>query len=180
MKKFLIILIIIFICGILSADVCLKQLKESNVLVGLEYYEQYATANIAFKDVFWNVLYERIKFFAFLILLCFTPMKEKIGSILMPLFFFVWGFFLMSCIIELGAGGFVIGLACVFPHGILYVAAVWLLVRQKHTRGYHLKNKIGINIGRFLFFALLFITACVMESLMGTHFIPWVIRLSTI
>ena len=34
MKKFLIILIIIFICGVLSADICLKEIKESEVVFG--------------------------------------------------------------------------------------------------------------------------------------------------
>ena len=60
MKKFLIVLIIIFICGILSADVCLKQMKESDVLLGIDFYEQYATSKLEFKNVFWNILYQRI------------------------------------------------------------------------------------------------------------------------
>ena len=63
MKKFLIVLIIIFICGILSADVCLNEIKESEVLVGIDFYKEYANAKLAYKDVFWNNLYERIKLF---------------------------------------------------------------------------------------------------------------------
>ena len=78
MKKFLIVLIIVFICGVLSADVCLKQVEDSAVVVGRDVYEQYATAKLTFKHVFWNILYERIKLFGVLLLLCFTPIKEKI------------------------------------------------------------------------------------------------------
>ena len=68
MKKFLIVLIILFICGLLSADICLEQIKDSEVLVGADFYEQYANTKQMFKDVFWNVLYERMKLFGALLL----------------------------------------------------------------------------------------------------------------
>ena len=54
MKKFLIVLIILFVCGLLSADVCLKEI-EDNAVVGREVYEQYASAKLTFKNVFWDV-----------------------------------------------------------------------------------------------------------------------------
>lgn len=180
MKKFLIVLIIIFICGILSADVCIKQIEESQVLVGIDFYKEYANTKLAFKDVFWNILYERVKLFSVLLLLCFTPLKEKIGIILAPVFSYIWGFFLMSCIIELGIAGLVVGLASVLPHGLLYFGVIWMLLSKRRTRSYHTKDRVAINIATYLFMILLFITACVVESLVGTHFIPWVIRLSLI
>lgn len=180
MKKFLIVLIIIFICGVLSADICLEQIKDSEVLVGLDFYKEYANAKLAFKDVFWNILYERIKLFMVLILLCFTPIKEKIGVVFAPVFSFIWGFFLMNCIIELGVAGLVVGLASVLPHGFLYGGVIWMLLGKRYARSYHTKNRIAWNIASYIFMILLFITGCVLESLIGTHFIPWVIRLSLI
>ena len=180
MKKFLIVSIIIFICGILSADVCLNQIRDSKVLIGLEFYKEYANAQLAFKDVFWNILYERMKLFGALLLLCFTPIKEKMGSILAPIFSFVWGFFLMSCIIELGIAGLIVGLASVIPHGFLYGGVIWMVLGRRRTRSYHTRDRIALNILSYIFVLLLFITGCVMESLVGTHFIPWIIRLSLI
>ena len=180
MKKFLIILIILFICGILSADVCMKQMKESSVIVGIEVYEQYANAKLIFKDVFWNMLYERLKLFVILFLLCFTPLKEKVGTLLAPVFSFIWGFFLMSCIIELGVAGLVVGLASVLPHGILYGGVIVILIGRRRRRTYEVKSRFAIDMGIYIFLLLLFITACIIESLIGTHFIPWVIRLSLI
>ena len=165
MKKFLIILIIIFICGILSADVCLKQMKESTVIIGIEVYEQYAHAKLTFGVLF---------------LLCFTPMKEKMGVFLTTLFSFIWGFFLMSCIIELGVAGLVVGLASVLPHGVLYAAVLAIMIGRRRRRTYHVKSRLAIDIGVYIFLLLLFTTACIIESLIGTHFIPWVIRLSLI
>lgn len=180
MKKLLFVLIIIFICGVLSADICLKQIQESDIFIGSEVYEQYATSKIMFKDVFWNVFYERVKLFTGIVLLCFTPLKERLGIILAPIFSFIWGFFLMSCIVELGASGLVVGLASVLPHGIFYGGSIWFLLGGIRRRGYHVKNQVAMNLGKYIFVVLLFITACVIESLVGIHFIPWVIRLSLV
>ena len=180
MKKFLIILIIVFICGILSADVCLKEIKDSEVLVGLDFYKQYANTKLVFRDVFWNLLYERVKLFVGIILLCFTPMKERLGIILGLIFSFIWGFFLMACIVELGVAGLVVGLASVLPHGIFYASGIALLLGIGRSRSYKLKKQIAQNISRYLFVILWFFTACVIENLIGTHLIPWIIRLSLI
>ena len=180
MKKFLIILIIIFICGILSADICMQQMKESNAFIGLEGYKQYANAKLTFQHVFWNIMYERVKLLGIVVLLCFTPLKERMGLLLGAGFCFIWGFFLMSCIIELGVAGLVVGLASVLPHGILYGVAIGFLLGGGRARRYQHKNQIARKISVYLFVLLLFVTACVIESLIGTHFIPWIIRLSLI
>lgn len=180
MKKFLIILIIIFICGILSADICLKEIKESEVLIGLELYEQYANTKQVFKAVFWNILYDRLKLFIGIGVLCFTPLKERIGLIMAPLFSFIWGFYLMSCIIELSVAGLVVGLASVLPHGVFYGTVIWMLTSRRELRRYYVKNNVVKNLGAYLFTILLFVTGCIIESLVATHFIPWVIRLSLI
>lgn len=180
MKKFLIVLMIIFICGVLSADVCLKQIEESDVFLGVDFYEQYANAKMTFKNVFWNVLYERTKLLGILLVFSLTPIKEKIGIILLPLFSFVWGFYIMSCIIELGVAGIVVGLASVLPHGLFYGMGIGGLFIGGKDRVYHHKNQGVIHIAKYMFILLLLLTACVIESLVGTHFIPWVIRLSLI
>ena len=144
------------------------------------FYKEYANAKLAFKDVFWNLLYERMKLFGVVLLLCFTPIKEKVASVLAPVFSFIWGFFLMSCIIELGVAGLVVGLASVIPHGFLYGGVIWMVLGKHRTRSYHTRDRIALNIVSYIFVLLLFITGCVIESLIGTHFIPWVIRLSLI
>lgn len=178
MKKFLVILFIIFICGILSADLCLKEMQDSDVLLGIEFYKQFANAKLMFKDVFWNVFYERIKLFGILILFCFTPIKNKMSVILMPLFSFVWGFYLMSCVVELGVAGVLVGLASVIPHGGFYGAVIATIILRGRRKNYYVRNAIASNIVIYLLLVLMFITGCVMESLISVHFIPWVIRLS--
>lgn len=180
MKKFLLMLLILFTCGIVSADLCIENLINSNSLLEIEVYEGYANAELTFHDVFWNILYERAKLVAILILLCFTPMKDKIAVLLVSVFSFAWGFFCMSCISELGMAGVVVGIASVLPHGLLYGGIVVLILARRNRHSYHQQNQLVISVVTYIVMILMFITGCIIESIMGTHFIPWVIRLGLI
>lgn len=180
MKKFLLMLLILFLCGIISADLCIEKLVNSNALLDIEMYEGYANANLAFQDVFWNILYERAKLVVILVLLCFTPIKEKISIFLISIFCFAWGFFCMSCISELGMAGIVVGIGSVLPHGILYGGIVALLLFRKNTYSYYHKESVPFSAITYIAIILMFLTGCIFESIMGTHFIPWVIRLGLI
>lgn len=180
MKKFFLMLILFFICGFVSADLCMEELKESNVLLQLEVYESYANARFAFKDIFWNLLYERLKLFGILVLLMFTPLREKLSVIFLSVFAFCFGFFFMSSIVELGAAGFVVAFASILPHGLFYAGVISLMLKNRRLRSFHQRDQILIKAGTYMFLLLLFVTGCVVEGLMATNFIPWVIRLSLI
>lgn len=182
MKKFFLMLAIIFICGVVSAEVCMDLLNDSSVLLDLEVYKGYANAKLFFQDVFWNILYERIKLFVFIILLCFTPLRNFLAGLIVSVFSFIWGFFIMSCIAELGLAGVVVGIASVIPHGLFYGAMIMMMLsgREGHSYTYQNSERIALNIANVVIMILLLITGCVLESLVSTHFIPWVIRLSLI
>ena len=175
-------LAIIFISGIISADVCVDILKGSSVLLDLEIYKYYANAKLVYQDVFWNILYERIKLFAFITLLCFTPLRSYLVSIIVSVFSFIWGFFIMSCIRELGMAGVVVGITSVVPHGLLYGILIMMILGggNRHSYTYQNRGRIVLNIANTIIIILLLLTGSVMESLVSTHFIPWVIRLSMI
>ena len=182
MKKSFFILAILFVCGVISADICTEILKEGNKLFNLDMYKTYANAELVYRDIFWNILYERIKLFGFLLLLCFTPIRRYIGAIVICLFSFIWGFYIMICIVELGLAGVVVGIACVLPHGLLYGIMLTMIFAKNEIRTYSYQSKgtIGRNIVDIFSVLLLFITGCVLESIVSTHFIPWLIRLSMI
>ena len=180
MKKFLLMLLVLFICGIISADLCIEKLVNSNALLDIEMYEGYANANLAFKDVVWNILYERAKLVIILILLCFTPIKDKISVLLISIFVFAWGFFLMSCITELGMAGIVVGISSVLPHSLFYGAIIAVLLVKNNRHHYRQREMVVLNAVTYIAIIMLFITGCIIESIMGTHFIPWVIRLGLI
>lgn len=180
MKKSFFMLAILFICGIVSADVCINIIKDSSALVDLEMYKGYANARLVYQDVVWNIIYERLKLIAFLRLLCVTPIREKLGVLIVSVFSFIWGFYIMSCILELGLAGVVIGIAAVLPHGFLYGVLIIMMLGERNVHNYHYKSKVTLNILSYIVMFLLFLTGCVIESLVSTHFIPWVIRLSLI
>lgn len=180
MKKFVLMLCIIFLCGFISADLCMEKLADSHALLDIEMYEGYANADIAFKDVFWNILYERIKLVLILGLLCFTPMKESVSVVLVSAFSFAWGFFFMTCISQLGMAGIVVGIASVLPHSIFYGGIFAILIFRKNKYSYYQKDRMVLGVASYIAILFLFAAGCVIESVMGTHFIPWVIRLSLI
>ena len=97
-KKFLWILCILFICGIISADICINELAYSKALLDIKIYQDYANAKLVFKDVFCSILYERIKQMVLLIILCFTPIKERVAFLLVSVLAFLWGFFFQGIV----------------------------------------------------------------------------------
>jgi len=173
-------LIIFFVCGFISADLCIEELQKNDVLLQLEVYKEFANAKLLFRDIFWNILYERIKLFGVIILLCFTPLKDKLFPVFLSIFSFVWGFFFMNTITELGVAGVVVSLGAVLPQGLFYMGVFSIILKERSERKYRYKNQVVRMITMILFVVLLFITGCVIESLMSTHFIPWVIRLSLV
>lgn len=173
-------LFVFFLCGIISADICMNVIKDSQVLMDLEIYEGYANTDMVYRDVFWNVLYERIKLFGFLFLICFTPLKRHLGILLVSIFSFIWGFFMMSCVKALGMAGVVVGIFSVLPHGMFYAILLFLMIKNRDSYIYRQKSEKAVYILNIIVMLLLLLTGCVVESLIGTHFIPWVIRLSLI
>lgn len=180
MKKSFFILVILFICGIVSADICVKMIEESEILVSMQMYKDYANAKLVFQNVFWNILYERLKLFLLLGILVFMPVRERLVIFLLAIFSFMWGFFSMSSVLGLGIAGVVVSIAAVLPHGLLYGGVLGLMFQKRRIHSYHTKDKIALNISTCILGLLLFVTGCVVESLVSTHFIPWVIRLSLI
>lgn len=180
MKKFLLMLFLFFLCGIISADLCIEELKLGNVMLDIDTYRAYAHAELTFKDVFWNICYERIKLVLLCVLLSMTSMRGKIGFVFICMFSFIWGYFLMGCISVLGIAGVVVGIGSVIPHGIIYGSMLVIMFYEKKTYTYKRREKLVVNTTSYVLMCLLFLTACIIESLMGTHVIPWVIRLGLI
>lgn len=86
----------------------------------------------------------------------------------------------MSCVAELGLVGVVIAITAVIPHGILYMGILFLILHRNEKYNYHQRDRMVFGSVTYVAVILLFLTGCIIESLMGTHFIPWVIRLGLI
>ena len=180
MKRFLLVLAILFISGIIAADLCVQELQGKDILTGPEVFKGYAYSKVAFKNVVWNILYERGKLMVCLLILFLTPLRNKMPVIFFGVFSFCFGFFMMNCILALNFVGIIVAIASVIPHGLLYMGVFGVLFQSHPGRGYRSTEKIPQKLATYLFLLLLFITGCVMECVMGIHFIPWVIRLSLV
>lgn len=178
MKRFLSIIIIIFLCGIITAEICFEQADEANYLLNLDRFRKLAYNQPPFGRILWDLVYERGKMFAFLLLLYLTPIRERVLLLGMIWFAFSYGFFLMSCMITLGIVGFVVAVTGVFPHWICYIGLLIYLVRRSHFRGYYGLNVLTQRVVTVGTVVVIFATGCVLECFMGVHFIPWLIRLS--
>ena len=162
MKKIVWIFLIVFLCGIVVADICTNKLLMADVVLTGEGLRKYATSKIVFNDVIWNLFYERLKQLICVLILRITPLKRYIAVSLIGILVFAFGFFTMSCILAIGFVGILIGLASVFPHGLLYIGGFNFLQSNR------------------ILAVMFFITGCVIECVIGVHFVPWIIRLSMI
>ena len=180
MKKLIVALFLVFICGIIAADICTSKLLSEEVIISMDILKKYAYSKINFNDVIWNLLYERLKQFVCILLFRITPLKNYISIILIGILLFCFGFFSMSCILAIGFVGILIGIACILPHGGLYFCSYYMLSKQTRVYSYQQPNKIPQKVIAYLLAIVFFVTGCVMECVIGVHFIPWIIRLSMI
>lgn len=180
MKKSVFLLLLLLICGMVSADVLATMSDFENIVIGAKEYRAYAYSEVAFKEMFWKLLYARGKMLVMLALISILPIREKILPFIAYLFTYGYGFFFMSCLMEMGIAGIPISLSAILPHGILYGIGISLMFRRRELRSYQMNKRIGYQAGGAVMIVLLFITGCIIECFIGTEFMPWVIRLSMI
>lgn len=179
MKKLLIIQILVLLCGLVTADLCIRHLQDADILMSQTMFQAYAFEKLTFQRLIWNIVYERGKLIFCVLLLSFTPLRNKLFVIALTICSFCVGFFTMSCICALGFVGVVVALASILPHGIVY-AILFLLFLYGNKERYHFRPNVVKMIPKYLFMILLFFTACVLECVIGVHFVPWMIRLSLV
>ena len=180
MKKILLALVIVFLCGIIVADISVNKLLDTEVILNAEILKTYATSKIVFNDVIWNLLYERIKQFICILLCRITPLRNYISIVIIVILLFCLGFFTMSCVLAVGFVGILIGIASVFPHGVFYYGSYRFLCAREKIYAYQNPSVIPQKIVTYVLAILFFVTGCVLECVIGVHFIPWLIRLSMI
>lgn len=180
MKKILIMLLLLFLCGMISGDIIVGDLKEENVVLGMEVYKNYAYSKREFETVFWQILFERCKCLIFVVILALTPLRSKLPLVLVGIFTFTMGFFTMSNLISLGAVGLLVSLSIFLPQLIFYGGTIFAFYRGQEIRRFRQGEKLIFHALSFVLALLLFVAGCVVECLIGVHFIPWMIRLSLI
>ena len=173
-------LLLLFLCGMISGDIIAGDLKEDSVILGLEVYKEYAYSKPKFELVFWQIFFERCKCLGFVAILAITPLREKLPVVLTGIYVFAMGFFTMSSLISLGAVGLLVALFVFLPQIVFYGGMLLVLYRGHTSRRFRQGEKVAFYAIRILLILLLFAAGCVVECLVGVHFIPWMIRLSLV
>ena len=180
MKKIIIMLLLLLICGMISGDIITGDLKEESALLGMDIYKEYAYSKPEFEPVFWQILFERFKILILIVVLALTPLRKHLPLVLSGIFVFAIGFFVMSNLISLGAVGLLVSLSVFLPQLIFYGGIIILLYRELNVRRFRQGEKIAFRAMFLVLSILLFLTGCVVECLIGVHLIPWMIRLSLV
>lgn len=180
MKKILIMLLLLFLCGMISGDIIAGDLKEDSVILGLEVYKEYAYSKPKFEAAFWQIFFERCKSLGFVVILAITPLRDKLPVVLTGIYVFATGFFTMSSLISLGAVGLLVALFVFLPQILFYGGMLLVLYRGSRNRRFRQGEKLVFHAVSILLVLLLFIVGCIAECLIGVHLIPWIIRLSLI
>ena len=180
MKKILIMLLLLFLCGMISGDIITESLKKEGVLLGIDVYKEYAYSKPMFEEIFWQILFERCKCLIFVLILVMTPFKRIIPLILTGAAVFMLGFFTMSNLISLGVVGLLIAIITFLPQLLFYGGMILTLYRGQGLRKFRKGEKMAFHMMSVILAIMLFVAGCVVECLVGVHLIPWMIRLSLI
>ena len=180
MRKLWIMLLLLFLCGIISGDFIAESLKEDGVLLGIEVYKEYAYSKLRYEEIFWQILFERCKYLMIVMLFILTPLKRIIPLLLMGISTYMLGFFIMSNMISMGVVGLLIALVTFLPLLLFYGGMVLILTREKNRATLRQGKKVAIKALSIVLSGMLFVAGCVVEALVGVYLVPWMIRLSLI
>ena len=94
----------------------------------------------------------------------------------LPLIYFTGGVFFAACVMNMGILGIVFFLVSWLPHGILYLAALALLLLVEPHRFYNRKNPWLLRLAWGMGVAVLVLLGCVLEASVGIRLLRFVVE----
>ena len=140
-------------------------------LFGYEYFTTYgflnayhmkafAASDTGYLPLLANILWERGKVFVIIAILSLTALKAILPLLLRCLIYFTGGVFFAACVMNMGILGIVFFLVSWLPHGILYLAALALLLLVEPHRFYNRKNPWLLRLAWGMGVAVLVLLGC--------------------
>ena len=140
-------------------------------LFGYEYFTTYgflnayhmkafAASDTGYLPLLANILWERGKVFVIIAILSLTALKAILPLLLRCLIYFTGGVFFAACVMNMGILGIVFFLVSWLPHGILYLAALALLLLVEPRRFYNRKNPWLLRLAWGMGVAVLVLLGC--------------------
>lgn len=183
MKKQIGFLVILFLAGIASAQLFGTKFLTTYGFLNQYHMDAFASADMDFMQVFWNILWERGKEFLIFVLLGITPIRKYLPLILKSILVYAFGLFLCACIMNMGIGGIAVAVCSLFPQIIPYVLAILLIfhMEEKPQKVMHNKaNSISPILTYIMWGALivmLILIACLLESTIGVYILQKIIKI---
>lgn len=143
-----------------------------------EYHMQsFANSHLDTTTLLGNILWERGKLFAFLWMLSYTPARKVMPLIIRCIICFTGGVFLAACVLNMGIAGIVFFILSWFPHGIIYLLVLYLMLRSDRHRYYKQNNPTWKRIAATAGVILVFIFGCILEVVAGVAIMQRLIQL---
>lgn len=176
MKKYVWTGLLFFLAGILIAELAGNDFLKTYGFLNAYHLNNFANAALGEMDVLWNTIWERGKCMLFLALVCATPFRRSIPKVGTALAGLIAGVFGTACIVQLGGWGIVLMIVALFPHGILYGFDIALLYALHPSYDHDGKRKSARLLLQIVVIVIVFLAACLMESLLGTKLLQLVLR----
>lgn len=149
-------------------------------LFGYEYFSTYGFLNeyhvktfaetaLDIPTLLGSIVWERGKLFLIIWLVAYTPARRIAPILLRCGIFFTAGVFAGACMINMGIYGLVVFVGSWFPHGIIYLAVIALILQRDARLGYHGKNPVARRILYTLCVLSLILLGCFAEATAGTY-----------
>lgn len=175
MKKLIWIGLLFFLSGIFVTVIIGDELLTNYGFLNEYHLKSFAHTSFPCVDLAWNTIWERGKCMLILSLVCATPIRSVIPKMLSALCGFVIGVFATVCVVQLGGWGLVFLVAALFPHGMLYVIVVALIYALRPTYQYDGKRKNSKLFLQIILIIILFLSACLIETMLGTKLLQMVL-----
>ena len=159
--------IVLFLAGVLLAQL-LGSTYLTETLLGADHLTNFAGQPLDPEELFFPILWKRGKLFFLIFLLCLTSFRRVVSKCLPVILLFVLGFYAGLCLACQGILGIGICFLSVFPHGVIYIFVLYLILHMKKPIQYSGKRYILTEFVSVLFVLLLFVAGCLLEATVGS------------
>lgn len=168
MKKELVIITLLFLAGILSAQLVGKNFFITYGFLNTYHLQAFALTKLDNVLLFWNILWERGKLFLLLIILGFTPLKKILPIFVKGILAYTIGLYGAACVMNIGILGLGVLACSIFPHGILYIMVCYLFLHMEHPFLFKDRKRIFMLCLSGIILCIMFLMGCILETTVGT------------
>jgi hypothetical protein len=159
--------IVIFLSGILLAQLSGDAYMTDNPLSTYHLSNLVAQTQDQ-RELFVTILWERGKFFGLLSLLCASAFRRWMDKVVPVLLGLGLGIYSGVCLACQGFWGIGLFFCSMFPHGMVYLFVIYLILHKKKPVQYSGKRYMFTEIVSVLFIVIMILTGCCLETTVGS------------